>query len=323
MATVHIQNNTKENIYIQLIDSTRLRIIDVLEDLIVEGSSITADNLGAALLEQAIEFGVELFYPESDGLLKIHRNRSMGDLYAILHKIMPAVDGVFEEPPNTNTIGDLARATFQKNAIKIPPGEYKNVSEHAALGYLRPQFAIGLLGLSNINIAVMYEDTSSFVSFESNHDYSWIATSSRVVRAKYGTINEEDPNSGQYVLVPPPHGVGNNLGDTLGSGQSIVANDYLQSPDQQYNLIMEENGNLVLYEKGNGIWKKGENGTNVTSTIMQEDGNFVMYGDPNRKVYFSTNTSDYPGSYLSLQNDGNLVVYTNDNPRKAPWGRGI
>jgi hypothetical protein len=47
------------------------------------------------------------------------------------------------------------------------------------------------------------------------------------------------------------------------------------------------------------------------STIMQYDGNFVLYntGSPTYAAW-ATNTDGHSGAYLSLQNDGNLVIYT-------------
>lgn len=86
-------------------------------------------------------------------------------------------------------------------------------------------------------------------------------------------------------------------------------------PNDQTLLIMQGDGNLVLYAKGGpALWASNTWGTVANHAIMQGDGNFVVY-DANGKPYWSTNTWNHPGSYVVLQDDGNLVVYgPNNNP---------
>lgn len=99
-------------------------------------------------------------------------------------------------------------------------------------------------------------------------------------------------------------------------GQYLLPNEYLTSQDGRFWLNYQNDGNLVLYQVGVGaIWS-----TNTITTpgyaIMQTDGNFVLYW-PNGVPYWATNTWGNPGSYLTVQNDGNVVLYRswpNQNP---------
>jgi hypothetical protein len=81
---------------------------------------------------------------------------------------------------------------------------------------------------------------------------------------------------------------------------------------------MQTDGNLVLYQSGGGaLWATGttgNSGRNVTA-FMQTDGNFVVYANPWSSwiPLWSSGTWGQPGSYLALQNDGNLVVYNQYN----------
>ena len=50
--------------------------------------------------------------------------------------------------------------------------------------------------------------------------------------------------------------------------------------------------------------------------VMNDDGNFVVY-DEDDKVRFQSGTKGNPGAFLRCQDDGNLVIYTRDN--KAIW----
>jgi len=56
---------------------------------------------------------------------------------------------------------------------------------------------------------------------------------------------------------------------------------------------------------------------------MQVDGNLVFYklnedGIPG-KVIWASNTDNHSGAYAVFQDDGNLVLYSDDTPRKVLW----
>lgn len=76
----------------------------------------------------------------------------------------------------------------------------------------------------------------------------------------------------------------------LGVDQSLLANQYIFSPNLKYKLEQQGDGNLVLYEVSSG-----------TAT-------------------WHTNTATGYGNYAKLQGDGNFVVY--DQGGTALWGAG-
>jgi len=82
-------------------------------------------------------------------------------------------------------------------------------------------------------------------------------------------------------------------------------------------LIMQEDGNLVLYcTKDNRVaWASNTRGKN--ELVFQEDGNLVMYSrDPKREVKWQAGSHNKGAIRLHLQNDGNLVIY---NAEKDVW----
>jgi GH25 family lysozyme M1 (1,4-beta-N-acetylmuramidase) len=91
-------------------------------------------------------------------------------------------------------------------------------------------------------------------------------------------------------------------------GQGIVAGSSHTSCDGRFSLDMQEDGNLVLYEKTKALWATGTNTEHGYRMIMQTDGNFVLY-DIHDKAVWATHTNGHDGSYLAVQDDGNLVVY--------------
>jgi pseudomonalisin len=101
----------------------------------------------------------------------------------------------------------------------------------------------------------------------------------------------------------------------------------LYSNDGSHWLIIQTDGNLVLYETTKGaIWASGTNFWNGNFQgwlAMQTDGNLVLY-DQNGSPFWATNTSGNWGNagywvpdgsfqlspYLNMQDDGNAVLYT-------------
>jgi methionine-rich copper-binding protein CopC len=94
---------------------------------------------------------------------------------------------------------------------------------------------------------------------------------------------------------------------TLLPGQS------LSSPNGQYVLTLQLDGNLVEYNQaGTALWASGTQGKGVTEMLMQGDGNLVLY-DGTTAVWAS-NTGGNPGAYLDVQNIGNVVIYSGTTP---------
>ncbi|MEP7192267.1 MAG: hypothetical protein ABI903_05325, partial [Actinomycetota bacterium] len=97
------------------------------------------------------------------------------------------------------------------------------------------------------------------------------------------------------------------LYDRLTPGQSLSANRSLTSPNHQYELIMQGDGNLVVYRSGGvAVWSSSTSGANTV--IMQGDGNLVIYRSGGVAVW-SSGTVGKAGAYVRMQDDGNVVIY--------------
>jgi len=106
--------------------------------------------------------------------------------------------------------------------------------------------------------------------------------------------------------------------DRLRVYQQLGTNDQLLSNNGYLNLIMQGDGNLVLYRTqfGRALWASNTVGDPVTHTIMQADGNLVAYS-ANGAACWAAGTQGHPGAYALLQDDGNFVVY--DAANNALW----
>jgi hypothetical protein len=85
----------------------------------------------------------------------------------------------------------------------------------------------------------------------------------------------------------------------------LTANKSVTSPNGQYRLIMQSDGNLVEYHGSTASWSSGT-GTAGSTVIMQSDGNLVIYSGATAK--WSSGTGGNNGAYLVLADGGALTV---------------
>lgn len=104
----------------------------------------------------------------------------------------------------------------------------------------------------------------------------------------------------------------------LAPNQGLSINSSIVSPNGKYRLIMQADGNMVLYSPNRPIWWTGTQNTGATLFVIQSDGNMVIY-TPTRYVWASW-TQNRGAKTLFLQDDGNLVMY--DTNFRPVWNSG-
>lgn len=106
--------------------------------------------------------------------------------------------------------------------------------------------------------------------------------------------------------------------NTLQANQQLSINDQLPSNNGLLSVMMQGDGNVVLYRTqfGRALWASNTEGMPVTHVIMQADGNLVAYSTDGT-AYWATGTQGHPGARAVLQDDGNFVVY--DSANNALW----
>ena len=103
-------------------------------------------------------------------------------------------------------------------------------------------------------------------------------------------------------------------------GHGLAPGESISSCDGHHALVMQTDGNLVLYHAGKGAtWSSKTNGTPSRYAVVQGDGNLVVY-EFGGKATFDTHTNGHDGASLAVQDDGNLVIYESG---KAIWNAGI
>ena len=99
----------------------------------------------------------------------------------------------------------------------------------------------------------------------------------------------------------------------------LFPDETLWSCDGRFVLVMQGDGNLVLYTSDlEALWHSGTHGYSGAWAAMQDDGNLVVYTSSGSALWAS-HTQGHPGAVLWVQDDGNLVIY--DGPT-AIWHTG-
>jgi hypothetical protein len=101
--------------------------------------------------------------------------------------------------------------------------------------------------------------------------------------------------------------------NTVTSGQELATGGCLLSPDRDYELIMQTDGNLVLYyeSQSDPLWNSDTEGNPGAYAIMQTDGNLVVYPGGGGSALWNSASNGAPNATLVMQTDGNAVVYGN------------
>jgi LysM repeat protein len=116
--------------------------------------------------------------------------------------------------------------------------------------------------------------------------------------------------------------------DVLRAGESLGIDQKLTSSNGKYTLIMQGDGNLVLYTESNTpVWATRTQGSGAVRASLQDDGNLVLYTKEEerrfrRDVAVAVWASQTSGEKvrLVLQDDRNLVIYTADG--RELWASG-
>jgi hypothetical protein len=106
------------------------------------------------------------------------------------------------------------------------------------------------------------------------------------------------------------------LPSRLQVNQQLKAGDKVGSPDGRFIFTFQTDGNLVLYQGATALWSSKTNGIAVSYLIMQDDGNLVLYS-ADKKAKWDSHTSGHKGAYFAVQDDGNAVVLSSDG--KPLW----
>jgi len=115
-------------------------------------------------------------------------------------------------------------------------------------------------------------------------------------------------------------GVGEKLEISKGKGNIIT------SRNQCFNLVLQADGNLVLYNNKirKSIWASNTDGKVVKYALFSKEGYLALYGFGNEEIVWQTNSSINEDTNngerrLVIQDDGNVVIYKSKLNDQVVW----
>ena len=107
----------------------------------------------------------------------------------------------------------------------------------------------------------------------------------------------------------------NTFADTQNGDFTLTKDKKYYSPNNQYCVIFQNDGNLVVYQCDakkapvKAVWNAGTYGNPGSRCVMQKDGNLVIYNSANSALWH-THTNGKTGARLSIMDDGELRIYS-------------
>jgi len=149
----------------------------------------------------------------------------------------------------------------------------------------------------------------------------WSSGTSRAGNALYYLSLQDNGNVTIYSPARKPIWATNTavgVGRTeLVAGTELMGGSWLVSPNGDYRLAMQADGNLVLYWKGHPLWASNTAKHPGARLALQTDGNLVVY-QGNRPIWSSgTDRGGNALYYVSLPDNGNVTIYS--PARKPVW----
>jgi Zn-dependent metalloprotease len=96
----------------------------------------------------------------------------------------------------------------------------------------------------------------------------------------------------------------------LDAGRNLSKDEGVTSCNGQYSLVMQADGNLVLYRNSNGtpLWNANTYNNPNAFALLQADGNLVVYKNSSRVALWNAGTYSSPGATTAVRDDGNVVI---------------
>lgn len=157
---------------------------------------------------------------------------------------------------------------------------------------------------------VLYDNTSKPVwnTETFGNPGAWLALQVDGNMVVYSASNT--PLWASYTIHNPSHlSYINTYLSTNGQSSGLLfPNQEITTVDKKYRLILQPDGNLVLYFQTRALWSTATDGKSVSFLALQPDGNLVLYDNASKPIWHS-HTVGGERSRLVLQPDGNLVLY--------------
>lgn len=237
-------------------------------------------------------------------------------------------DGMIR-PGTTIWSGDTYALNSYQHRLRLGPSpdgavltvESRTCGRLKTYGTTDPSYALILAQQTDGNLVAYGPNGPVWWSGTSGHPGAWTAIQPDANIVVYSATGQPLWWSGTVCSTATTRDAqGQPWEPVLGMGQ------YMQSPDRRYLFAHQWDGNLVLYGPSGPLWWTGTQANpGMNEVRLRTDGNLAML-DQNGPILWQTHTAQ-PSTpkpvTLSVQNDGNVVLYRWEGTRPVPiWWTG-
>ncbi|MCO7224737.1 cellulase family glycosylhydrolase [Pleionea sp. CnH1-48] len=116
----------------------------------------------------------------------------------------------------------------------------------------------------------------------------------------------------QWTIKNISGGSSNNWKTVFSNAAELVVGQVYYSNNNEFRLVMQGDGNLVLYRSnGTPVWHTSTHGNHGARCFLQSDGNLVIYSTSGQPLWH-THTYGNSGAILQMSNDGKIRIRKNN-----------
>jgi len=211
---------------------------------------------------------------------------------------------------------ESTRTFLEANAVTVQAQSVVEVFKEGVwmpTRYLSPTGWGAAFDASNMCLFIATKDLRQSAILYTNGDFSWIVKSNEIVRARYGSLWQEDRGAGWYRFAGS---------DALYGSAELRPGQALTSKNRNYDLVHQADGDIVLFKRQkpageSKVWSAKTAGKVGGVLRMQSDGNLVFYDAGGKAIGHhgkNVGNTTYENPRLVLTDSGTLrVIHGNDS----------
>jgi len=159
------------------------------------------------------------------------------------------------------------------------------------------------------------QEDNNLVLYDSKGHALWATSTNGKGSSPAWLLAQDDGNLVLYDGNDKPLWASNTVqvADRVATNGVLHQGHSISSPNKHYKLLMQADGNLVLYKHDTqAIWATNTDGKGSAPyrVLNQSDGNFVVYDHHDKALWASNTNGKSTNQFVALQDDGNLVMYS-------------